>query len=96
MADVIQLRTDAVRNAPPQHLNTSPGEMEKDKVVQTQDSRMRQHWDKVMCKELDIPDRYHHVAILIIRWVKELDLDLQCGGEVGIGNLLSCAEPLTW
>lgn len=57
--------------------------------VQTQDQNlherndaMRHHWEKAVCQELGVPDRYSKVAALMIRWDNEFDKDLRCETEV--------------
>ncbi|KAI5369286.1 hypothetical protein Slin15195_G001620 [Septoria linicola] len=56
--------------------------MVREVLVETQDSQMRQHWDKVVCKQMGIPDTYQKVAVLMVRWDNMLDEDLKCEKEV--------------
>lgn len=67
----------------------SSTDMEKESVIHKQDAWMRQAWNKTMSEKLGIPDRYSHVAVLIVRWVKELDSELKCWEEVSSMHSMS-------
>lgn len=43
---------------------------------------LRKQWDKAVRNELEEPDGYTRVAVLIIRWDDSLDTDLKTKGEV--------------
>ena len=44
-------------------------------------SRMQLQWNEAKCKNMDLPEGYQTVAVLIIKWCEELD-ELNCAGEV--------------
>ena len=63
-------------------VSNSLKDMEKENVIQRQDAWMQQCWNKTMSEKLGTPDRYSHIAVLIVHWVHELDGDLNCWKEV--------------
>lgn len=79
---VLHIRTDTVAELSRSRSQSFSSDVDTYEAVQKEDSRMRQTWDKVMCKEMGIPDRYQHVAVLIVRWVKGLDPHMDCEEEV--------------
>ncbi len=50
-------------------------------VTDEDNSKMEVWWNKAMCAEMDIPEGYQNVAVLIIKWIEELD-ELKTGDEV--------------
>ena len=44
-------------------------------------SKMRAQWNSVMCKEMQVPQGYQNVAVLIIKWTEKLD-ELHSADEV--------------
>lgn len=36
-------------------------------------SQNQVRWDRVMCNELDLPEGYHSVAVLLVRWREDID-----------------------
>lgn len=44
-------------------------------------TRMRLQWREAMCRNMDIPNGYQKVSVLMIKWSKDLD-QLDCGEEV--------------
>ena len=80
----IKIGQDDSMSTPKAH---SPTEMEKQNVINRQDCWMRQCWNRTLSEKLGIADHYSHVAVLIVRWVKELDDDLKCWEEA------SCTAP---
>jgi hypothetical protein len=44
--------------------------------------KQRQHWNDVAMRELDLPDYYQSVAVLMVHWAEWLDHDLKCAEEV--------------
>lgn len=83
VAELIQC-TPGASCTKPRHpsLVSFHSEMDRDVVAQKQDSRMRLEFERVMYKELGIPDRYQNVAVLIVRWENDLDKELKCWREV--------------
>lgn len=63
-------------------MSSSPTEGVKDDIIESNDTRMRQRWNKTKCAELGVPDHYTSIAVLIIHWAIELDEDLNCWEEV--------------
>lgn len=55
---------------------------ESEDTCDVQSVRMRELWDKVVCEQLKIPDTYRSVAVLIVHWHPDLDVDLKCASEV--------------
>jgi len=77
--DALQLRV-IVPPINPRPRTASAVAMENE--IEKQNSSLRQCFDRVMCKELGVPDRYQSVAVLIVRWAQHLDEDLGCHEEV--------------
>jgi hypothetical protein len=50
-------------------------------VTDEDNSKMQVCWNETMCKEMNIPEGYQNVAVLIIKWTEELD-QLKSGREV--------------
>lgn len=42
-------------------------------VTDEENSKMQICWNQAMCKEMQIPEGYEKVAVLILKWNKELD-----------------------
>lgn len=36
-------------------------------------SQNQVRWDRVMCNELDLPEGYHNVSVLLVRWREDID-----------------------
>lgn len=70
------------RESTPHQLLPIPIALVADHELQKQTKHMQSCWDRAVCKELEVVDRYTKVAVLIIHWVAELDTDLGCGQEV--------------
>lgn len=77
----VKIEHAATSNVPQRLQPHSPTEMEKQNVISRQDNWMRQCWNKTLSERLGVPDHYSHVAVLIVRWVKDLDYDLKCWEE---------------
>ncbi|MCJ1393263.1 hypothetical protein MMC18_006135 [Xylographa bjoerkii] len=56
-------------------------ETTRDGVSSEEQMKMRTQWNKVMCREMEVPQGYQNVAVLIIKWCKELD-ELNSADEV--------------
>jgi hypothetical protein len=65
--------------APP--LVGGPRETSTHGVTDEDNSKMQVCWNRVMCEEMNIPEGYQNVAVLIIKWIEELD-QLKSGNEV--------------
>lgn len=50
--------------------------------AQKANDAMRQHWNRVVCKEFNVPSYYQSVSVLLIHWAEWLDTDLKCDKEV--------------
>ena len=50
-------------------------------VTDEENSKMQVWWNRAMCNEMKIPEGYQNVAVLIIKWCKELD-ELKSAEEV--------------
>ena len=50
-------------------------------VTDEDNARMQVLWNKKMCEEMNIPEGYLNVGVLIIKWVEKLD-QLKSGDEV--------------
>ena len=46
-----------------------------------QDVKLRQCWESTLCEEMQIPEGYKDVFVLIIKWHRDLD-ELKTEGEV--------------
>jgi hypothetical protein len=42
-------------------------------VTDEDNAKMQVWWNKAMCNEMNIPEGYLNVAVLIIKWIKGLD-----------------------
>jgi hypothetical protein len=54
-------------------------------------AQMQLWFDDAMCKNMEIPDGYRNVAVLIIKWTKTLD-SLKCDAEVSVPFFLKRAS----
>ena len=52
-----------------------------DNVTDVENSKWQQIWDRPMREELELPEGYLSVAVLIIKWAPEID-ELKTGSEV--------------
>ncbi|MCJ1387135.1 hypothetical protein MMC17_010264 [Xylographa soralifera] len=59
----------------------------RDGVSNEEQMKMRTQWNKVMCREMEVPQGYQNVAVLIIKWCEALD-ELKSADEVKRLNLL--------
>ena len=66
------------------HMEEAPVLSESSVTDETQ-SKMRAQWNSVMCKEMQVPQGYQNVAVLIIKWTEELD-ELHSADEVSFFN----------
>ncbi|OCL02527.1 hypothetical protein AOQ84DRAFT_382595 [Glonium stellatum] len=53
----------------------------KEKAIQKKSSEMQLWWDEAIARNMNLPDGYLNVAVLIIKWSEELD-ELKTGAEV--------------
>lgn len=53
----------------------------EDVANQKHQSEMQMWWDEAIAKNLNLPDGYSKVAVLLIKWADEVD-DLKTGKEV--------------
>lgn len=60
----------------------SPTDVEKIVVIETEDVRIQQCWDKTKRTELGNSNHYTSIAALIVHWADELDKDLNTAEEV--------------
>ena len=61
------------------HANVSE---EEEKAMQNRLSEMQLWWDEAIARNMNLPDGYQNVAVLIIKWSEELD-ELKTAAEVG-------------
>lgn len=59
------------------------GTDELDSLRQINDVQ-RHHWNDAAKKELELPNYYQSVAVLMIHWADWLDPELKCGEEVSV------------
>lgn len=64
------LRIDTAIPPSPLSLNASEVQLSKDDRHET---KLQEHWDKSIAKHMDLPDGYHNVHVLIIKWADEID-----------------------
>ena len=57
----------------------------RDGVYYEEQMKMRTQWNKVMCREMEVPQGYQNVAVLIIKWCGVLD-ELDSADEVSYPN----------
>ena len=57
------------------------GVFQGDKDSLDKASRMQLQWNEGICKNMNLPEGYQKIAVLIIKWGKELD-ELNCAAEV--------------
>src|SRR5215471_13947184 len=62
-------------------------------ITDEENSKMQVWWNKAMCDEMEIPEGYQNVAVLIIKWIEELD-ELKTGAEVSEPALISMRATL--
>ena len=62
---------------------TSPNNVseEEEKAMRKRSSEMQLWWDEAIARNMNLPDGYQNVAVLIIKWSKELD-ELKTAAEV--------------
>jgi hypothetical protein len=53
----------------------------KDAVYRAKAAEMQNWWTEAIAKNMDLPDGYAQVSVLLIKWVDELD-ELRTGDEV--------------
>lgn len=84
---------DSARHRP--SLITTKSDGIRGDIAEELDAQMRQRWEKVVCRELGVPDTYDQVAVLIIHWEEGLDQDLRVGDEVTSLSIhaQNCANP---
>jgi hypothetical protein len=46
---------------------------EKSLKLLSEISQNQVRWDRVMCNELGLPEGYHSVAVLLVRWREDID-----------------------
>ena len=59
-----------------------PREPSIDGVTDAENMKMQTWWNRAMCREMKIPEGYQSVAVLMIKWTRELD-QLKSEDEVG-------------
>lgn len=72
-AAVVQDQGQSVTAEVTPRLTGVSGETSTNGVTDEENSRMQVCWNQAMCKEMEIPEGYQSVAVLIIKWCKELD-----------------------
>jgi hypothetical protein len=62
----------------------------EDAFYRAKAAEMQNWWTEAIAKNMDLPDGYSKVAVLLIKWVDELD-ELRTGEEVsGRGSRVQC------
>jgi hypothetical protein len=57
------------------------GDKAPDLVTEDENSKMQMCWNKAMCDEMKLPQGYQNIAVLIIKWDKDID-QLKSASEV--------------
>lgn len=73
---------DKVEDGAAHLTQVSQATLQADAENERRNTVMQSQWDRAMCREFKIPDKYQSVACLIVRWDDELDKDLNCRAEV--------------
>ena len=50
-----------------------PGAKLPDLVSEEENAKMQVCWNRAMCQEMQIPEGYQNISVLIIKWAKEID-----------------------
>jgi len=58
-------------------------------VGEDENARMKTCWGRAMCQEMEIPEGYQKIAVLIIKWSEHLD-QLKSGDEVSWITARNC------
>lgn len=82
------LRIDTALPPSPLSLNSSDFRSLKDDKHET---RLQEYWDKSIAKHMDLPDGYHHVHVLMIKWDDKID-QLQVRQEVQSVSTINVGE----
>lgn len=66
----------------------------EDVAEQERAAEMQMWWDEAIAKNMNLPDGYSQVAVLLVKWADELD-ELKTKKEVGHRNTVSSERALT-